>query len=243
MIQEIRRFNEAGNKQFIDLLVERPADIGAQAKALAFNDSLTVFDRKIQSSFQEPKTRFELGANLWPILGTGGTLNALSADPLLWNWIAAALMQSTIGAAQDLKLIGNQERWVVNPSSRKFYRHLFAGAFFAYQAHQENPARAMAVLCQPLARPGEVVAQFMATDDLGYSVVAEVATLLYFDPKTGGIKDGVSGSGPGSARRLAGDYFNQVKLTVDFKGMTAKEIIAILPREYDHLKPSFGIIS
>lgn len=237
MIPEIRRFNDEGNSMFIELLTERPSDMAARASRLAFEDRYTIHQPELSTTFPIPSTRLQLGANLWPYLGPKGPLAALSTDPLLWNWLAAALMLHIVGNPADVKLIGAQERWIVNPAARKFYRHLFAGAFFAYKAHCDNPARAMAVLCQQIGQPGEVVAQIMATEELGFSVAAEVATLLFFDPDTGSIKKGVSGSGAGSPRRLAADYLNQLKLTVDFKGMTAKQILEILPPEFDHLKP------
>lgn len=237
MIPEIRRFNDKGNSMFIELLTDRPSDVAARAKVLAFDDQYTIHQPELSTSFLVPSTRLQLGTNLWPHLGPKGPLAALSTDPLLWNWIAAALMLQIVGNPADVKLIGAQERWIVNPAARKFYRHLFAGAFFAYKAHSDNPARAMSVLCQQIGQPGEVVAQIMATEELGFSVAAEVATLLFFDPSTGKIKKGVSGSGAGSPRRLAADYLNQLKLTVDFKGMTAKEILEILPPEFEHLKP------
>ena len=237
MISKLRRFTDEGNSKFIELLSTAPADISILASQLSIDDSYTLQTPGVDSAFLVPKTRLELGANLITILGPSGPLNHLSSDPLLWNWLACSMMIHTVGDPADYKLIGAQERWVVNSASRRFYRHLFAGAFFAYMAHRDNPARAMSVLCQEIARPGEVVAQIMATDDLGHSVAAEVATLLYFDPSTGKIKKGVSGSGPGSPRRLAADYLNQLKLTVDFKGMGASEILSILPSEFDHLKP------
>ena len=237
MIPEIRRFNDDGNSMFIELLTERPLDVAARAKALSSDDKYTIHQPELATSFIVPSTRLQLGTNLWPLLGPKGPLAALSTDPLLWNWVAAALMLHVVGNPADTKLIGAQERWIVNPAARKFYRHLFAGAFFTFKAHSDNPARAMSVLCQQIGQPGEVVAQIMATEELGFSVAAEVATLLFFDPATGKIKKGVSGSGAGSPRRLAADYLNQLKLTVDFKGMTAQEILDILPAEFDHLKP------
>lgn len=237
MIPELRRFNDEGNSMFIELLTERPIDVAARASVLAFEDKYTIHQPELKTSFLAPSTRLQLGANLWPHIGPKGPLAALSTDPLMWNWVAAALMLHVVGNPAEVKLIGAQERWIVNPAARKFYRHLFAGAFFAYKAHSDNPARAMSVLCQQIGQPGEVVAQIMATEELGFSVAAEVATLLFFDPATGRIKKGVSGSGPGSPRRLAADYLNQLKLTVDFKGMTAREILEILPPEFDHLKP------
>ena len=237
MVPELRRFNDEGNSMFIELLTERPLDVAARAHSLASDDKYTIHQPELRTSFIAPSTRLQLGTNLWPLLGPKGPLAALSTDPLLWNWVAAALMLHVVGNPADTKLIGAQERWIVNPAARKFYRHLFAGAFFTFKAHSYNPARAMAVLCQQIVQPGEVVGQIMATEELGFSVAAEVATLLFFDPATGKIKKGVSGSGAGSPRRLAADYLNQLKLTVDFKGMTAQEILEILPAEFDHLKP------
>jgi hypothetical protein len=154
----------------------------------------------------------------------------------MWNWLAAACMPHLLGTPPDPSAIKATERWVLNQASFKYYRHLLAGAYFAFEPHSADPSKAMAILCQDILIPGEIVAQIQGTDDLAYSVGAEVATLLYFDDKKGKIKVGAGGKAGGSARRLATDFLNQIRLTVDFKGMEAREILELLPPEFDRFK-------
>jgi hypothetical protein len=234
-ISEIRRFTAAGNDRFIELITTRPNNLTDLVSDLAFSDEYTIKSH-LSTPFEVPKTRRDLGESLIKYLGEGQALRAFSRDPLLWNWISAALMPHLLGSPADFGYIGETERWILSQASFRYYRHLCAGAFFAYEAHADNPDRAMAILCQDIRRPGDVVGQIQGTEDLAYSVGAEVATLLYFDATTRQIKAGAGGKGPGSARRLAANYLNQIRVTVDFKGMKAKEIYDLLPAEFDRFK-------
>ena len=63
-----------------------------------------------------------------------------------------------------------------------------------------------------------------------------MATVFYVDPKTGKAKKGSGGAGPGSPRRLTAAYLNQIDLTVDYRGMSAEQVLRILPREFDKFK-------
>ena len=65
---------------------------------------------------------------------------------------------------------------------------------------------------------------------------AEVATILYIDPKTGKPKKGSGGAGAGSPRRLTAAYLNQIDLTVDYRGMSAEQVLSILPKEFDKFR-------
>jgi len=234
-IKEIRRFNVDGNQRFIQLLADKPQNISELAEDLAFDENLTI-SSNLNTQFGVPKTRLELGRELYKYLGSGQVLESFSRDPLLWNWIAAALLPHLLGDPANLSLIGAMDRWILSPRSFRYYRHLCAGAFFAFEAHAAAPERAMALLCQDITSPGEIVGQIQATEDLAYSVGAEVATKLYYDAATQTIKPKAGGKGPGSARRLAASYLNQIRVTVDFKGMSADEILDILPSEFDHFK-------
>lgn len=234
-IPEIRRFNSAGNARYIELVTSRPSNLNDLVEELAFDDLFTI-KSNLSTSFEVPSTRRDIGESLIKYLGEGQVLRAFSRDPLLWNWISAALMPHLLGRPADFGYIGETERWVLSQASFRYYRHLAAGAFFAYEAHSADPDKAMSILCQDIRRPGEVVGQIQGTEDLAYSVGAEVATLLYFDPILRQIKPGAGGKGPGSARRLAANYLNQIRVTVDFKGMTAHEIVGLLPAEFDRFK-------
>lgn len=234
-IPEIRTFNSLGNSKFISLIGERPADLIERVQDLAFDDAYTRKE-SLSTPFDVPKTRLDLGKALYKYIGPAGVMRSFSGDPALWNWLAAALMPALLGNPADFSMIKATERWVLNQASFKYYRHLLAGAYFAYEAHAAAPEKAMAILCQDILTPGEIVGQIQGTDDLAYSVGAEVATLLYYDANSGKVKPGAGGKGAGSVRRLASDFLNQIRVTVDFKGMSAQEIVELLPSEFDRFR-------
>ncbi|MEM9057223.1 MAG: hypothetical protein AAGD86_07085, partial [Pseudomonadota bacterium] len=63
--------------------------------------------------------------------------------------------------------------------------------------------------------------------------VIEAVMLLYFDPPKLAPKRGCqSGSRPGTIRRLV-RVLQQLDMTYDIFGMTGRELIALLPPEFD----------
>lgn len=241
-IPEIRRFNEAGNQVYVEIITSRSPNLSSRIAELVFDDQYTI-KSPLATEFKVPATRRELGEELIQFLGEGKVLRAFSRDPLLWNWISAALLPHILGTPADLGYLGETERWVLSQTSFRYYRHLCAGAYFAYEAHSGNPDRAMSILCQDIKRPGEIVGQIQGTEDLAYSVGAEVATKLYYDPVLKQIKPGAGGKGPGSARRLASAYLNQIRVTIDFKGMDADAILNMLPPEFDRFKAASSTVA
>ena len=121
---------------------------------------------------------------------------------------------------------------------RTYYRHYLSGPWSIYDAHRDDPARAMGLLCSPPKKPGEVVEQIASNQNLvGSPSLVQAVSDLYLDPKTGGHKRGAAGSRGGSARRLA-RVFQQLDLTWDLQAMSAAEIIELLPAEFNKFKPA-----
>lgn len=236
-IEFIRAFNEAGNKKYAELLAERPSDLIDQLKDLITSTDLS-FQVKPHSNLpKRPQTRFELGEALYKEFGA--SLPA-GVDPTsLWNWLGAAYLFFVIGASKDFDQIKNSARWMLSGSSRRLYRHLIAGPYWAYRAHSANPELAMCMLCQDVLTPGEIVEVVQSTPDIAYSVCAGVATALYYDPTTKKIKPGAGNkTGPGIARRLTANYLNQIRVNVDIRGMSVDDLLDMLPSEFDHFKTS-----
>lgn len=119
---------------------------------------------------------------------------------------------------------------------QRFYRHLLLGPYLIVRAHRDNPERAIALLCNPLWQPGEIAEQLASRKELVTNhAVAEAATRLYYDPATGSFKRGAGTKTRGAPRRLA-DLLNQLDLTYYLYGMTADELLALLPKEFDRFR-------
>lgn len=236
MISEIRRFNDLGNSKYIQLISERPDDLRQKLTDLANDASMSVGTPNLTTSFKIPTTRLELGEALYPILGPSGALGRYSRDALMWNWIAAKLFEYLVPDLDSQSKMGQSERWALSPSTRRYYRHFFAGAFFAYEAHHNNPEDAMAILFQPIRGGGEIVEQVQGTDEIAYSVCAAVATKLYYDSSENKLRSGASSKSSGSSRRLV-VVLNQLLVTLDLKGLGVDDILKLLPEEFDRFKP------
>jgi len=180
--------------------------------------------------------RLELAEILHDSIASNLRLKKLQSDQGLWSWLAAAWMPTLFENSPRSARIGEQARWILDLQKTRYYRHLLAGPYFIYNHHLPNPKKALSILGGSAIVPGELVGQIAASSDIAFSVGAEVATILYVDPKTGKAKKGSGGAGPGSPRRLTAAYLNQVDLTVDYRGMSAEQVLKILPKEFDKFK-------
>lgn len=115
---------------------------------------------------------------------------------------------------------------------QRYYCDLLAGPWRIYRTHRDDPARALAVLCQPLHTPGDLVEQLASRQELVTNRAFLAAkTTLYVDPQTRLPKRGGGGKSRGTARRLA-EVCNQFDVTWDVYATEAPELLERLPKEF-----------
>jgi hypothetical protein len=162
-----------------------------------------------------------------------------SDDAGLWNWLACAYFKLLLADAKDGRP-GAIARWVLRDSDfRRYYRHFIAGPYFIYQAHRDDPGRAMAVLCQRPGRPGDVVEQLVSRQELITNpAIMAIATRAMVDagppPQQ---RRGAGGKGRGSARRFVA-VMEQFSETWDLSAMTETELATLIPTEFGISLPS-----
>ena len=181
--------------------------------------------------------RLEAGRFLNEFLDAAG-IQSPERDQGLWAWLTLFHFDEVCPAdghgrrdpkdeARLMPLLDNHQR---------FYRHLLLGPYLIVRAHRDQPERAIAMLCNPVWKPGEIVEQLASRKELVTNrAVAEAATLLYYDAATGSFKRGAGSSVKGAPRRLAA-LLNQLDLTYYLYGMTAAELLALLPKEFDRFR-------
>ena len=104
------------------------------------------------------------------------------------------------------------------------------------RTHRDTPERALAVLCQPLHKPGDIVEQLASRQELVTNrAFIAAATRLYVDSTTQQPRSGSGGKSRGAPRRLA-DFCNQLDVTWDLYAMEADELIDKLPKEFDRFR-------
>jgi hypothetical protein len=238
----LRRFNQNGIDAATDLLDRIDAGEASDASAILNDPALTELIPDVGPfDVRSFTNRFEAGeyfsALLEPVVAKAGR-TAIARDKGLWTWLALAWMDVLAPPSGDgTRKLKAHNRWIPNVEDyRKYYRHLLAGPYLIYEAHKDDPARALAVLATPVEKPGEVVEQFASRQEMITSVSLMAAiTALYYDSARKQIKRGAAGKAGGSSRRLA-DVLGQFDVTWDIYGMPSDEILDLLPSEFDRFK-------
>ncbi len=183
--------------------------------------------------------RLELARYLHERFGSyGGT--DVRQDRGLWTWLALYWFEQLCPPRKDgRRKPGARARWIPDlDDAWRYYRHLLMGPYLIYGAHSDDPSRAMALLCQPLHRPGDLVEQLVSRQLLvTCPAVVGAATRLYYSEKRGTLRKGVGGKGAGSARRFA-SVLMQLDLTFDLHALTPEQLIELLPDEFDAYRRS-----
>jgi len=164
-------------------------------------------------------------------------VSGIERDIGLWSWLALYYFDQLCPADENGKRRpGEQARWILNASGRRYYRHLLAGPYFVYRAHRDNPARAMALLCGPLHAPNTAYWQLSENQQLLRNpAIVEAATILYYNTKNGKLRRGAGRHGLGGVKRFAA-VLSQFDVTWDLHSMSAQDIIEMLPGEFDGFK-------
>ena len=174
-----------------------------------------------------------MASSLWLIFGKGGPLFKMRADRDLWNWVSAAYLEPLVIADDRKEIntkIGGVDRWILSNSILYAHRHLISGPFFAFEANYPEEKNAMCQLATPVLMPGELVERISGKRQLASGSVCHLATLLYFDRKTNLLRDGIT-SKSGSPKKFS-YYFTQIDRTLDYEGMSAYELLDLLPKNF-----------
>ncbi len=236
---KLRRFNTSGLLAFADYrsaLVAEPTL--APPKELLEDEALTEsLNVAVDIELRSFATRLEAGIFLNDLVKQAGVAQP-ERDKGLWNWLTLFFFDEVCPKdghgrrepQDEARLIAQVDNF------QRFYRHLLLGPFLVVRAHEDNPARAMAFLCNPLWKPGEIAEQLASRKELVTNqAVAELATQLYYDPSKQTFRRGAGSSVKGAARRLAA-LLNQLDLTWYLYGMSGQDILRLLPKEFDRFR-------
>jgi hypothetical protein len=182
-------------------------------------------------------SRFEMTEYLYQRFSSAGmNLPALEMDLGLWTWLGLFYFEAHCRKEGGKYRPGAAVRWIAHLSYNRYYRHLVAGPFRIYRAHRDDPRRAMALLCGEPGTMGEVVEQIASRMQLVTNpAIVAVATALYYNPETGRNKTGAGGKEDGSPRRFAA-VLQQFDRTFDLRSVSAEDLLALLPREFDRFR-------
>lgn len=186
--------------------------------------------------------RREAGAYLADRLAPLG--NAAIADNYgLWSWLGMFYLEQAAGRDTDgrLQISVSDVPYVIDPQSDRrgdsqSHRNRLLAAWDIYTRHGD--ARARGLLSHPVSGMEQLADRLLgALEAYRAPGVMDLANRLYTDPATGMQKPGIASGGrnqkpPGGIARLR-DVLDQLYMTYDVYGMTAEQLLALLPPEFD----------
>lgn len=234
----LRRLNEKGIQEFgvfLDALSANPM-LTPPTEILEDSEKSGNFPAKVEVENRFFANRFDAAKYLYEKFIEAG-LSDSDLDRGVWAWLTLFWFDTLRPpAGKKAKWPGERARWIPSESRdyKKFYRHLLAGPWRVYRFHSDNPECARVVLCGSLYAPGEASEQILSRQEVVTNRgVVGLATKMYYDPRAKKIKRGAAGKGPGSLRRFANDFLNQFDMTWDLYAMTADQVAALLPKEFN----------
>ena len=235
----LRRLNEKGIEEFgafLDALSVNPI-LAPPTEILEDPAKSANFPTKVEVENRSFANRFDAAKYLYEKFIEAGVSDT-DLDRGVWAWLTLFWFDTLRPPAgkKVKKWPGERARWIPPESHdwKKFYRHLLASPWRVYRFHRDNPERARVVLCGPLYAPGEASEQILSRQGIVTNRgVVELATRLYYDPVGKKVKRGAASKGAGTFRRFANDFLNQFDMTWDLYAMTADQVAALLPKEFN----------
>lgn len=232
---KLRQFNEEGLRVFERFIDSCSTNAPKPYPDNALFDTLYSEPVGIDIAIERRKfgTRLELAEHLYKLFESANFHPSLS-ETKIWAWLACFFFQEICPKKKGGSWNpGNISRWVPRSNDfRTYYRHLIAGPYFIYRAHNDDPSRAMAVLCQLPGRPGDLVEQLASRQQIITNpAIMQIATDWFVDPSTGKQNRYANSKRTGGARRFI-SVLAQYDVTWDLSIMSADELRELLPSEF-----------
>lgn len=235
---KLRRFNQRGIERFSDYRKNLLMDPTAAPPLEWLEDSgLTEVVADVEVEKRNFSKRFDAGVYLVELISKAG-IELPERDAGLWTWLTLFFFDEVCPSDSSGEREPMAEERLVPKigNYQKFFRHLLLGPYLIVRAHRDDPKRAMALLHNPVWGPGDIPAQLAARKEMvTNAAVVGAATKLYYDAANDELKPGSGSKVKGAPRRLA-IVLKQLDLTYYLYGLSADELLALLPKEFDRFR-------
>lgn len=249
----IRRLNDEGIRrmeEFIQSLKTETPQTTEQAHALLTDPETSA---SLPNSVEVDRDRrfsrrFELAEYLHQTVPRTGVRD-FTKDKGLWSWLTLLWFDQVCIAkkAGGVRKPGEMHRYIPELDNfRTYYRHLLLGPFVIYGLHEDEPQRALCMLCQSPSIHPDTAEQLASRQDMIQSpAIIATANAFYYDASKRDIRKGATsyfrtGGGsigrPGTVRRLV-DLAMQFDRTYDHLACTASAFATLLPDEFERFVP------
>lgn len=232
---KMHRLNSRGIKRFRDFLQEarREATLNLPSELLDDSRFTETLRPTIDIEQRYLLQRSEAAEYLHQVL-SGMSEDKLSQDEGLWTWLSVFLFDSVCPKSAETRLIRNDYCYVFEPMNpRHFYRHLL---FCAWNVKRLAPVHNRLFLQSRVAVLDKLTTEVMKRLFLlRIPCIFEVLDRLYWDPRAGRARPGVTGSitRAGDLTRRFPTRIRQLEKTYDLAVLTADQLIELLGSEFD----------
>ena len=157
-------------------------------------------------------------------------------NPNLWSWLTLFWFDQLCPIEKNGKRnVKEIVKYICSSDFQKYYRHIVAGSYEIYYLHRDEYARLF--LYSPLFIHNDFMEQTASRQGIitnkGF---IQMIDKLYWDINLKKPKIGASSPKKmGNLRRLI-SIVNQMELTYDLRSMSKKEILSLIPSEFDMWK-------
>ena len=185
--------------------------------------------------------RREAGQYLEERLEPLGTVR-VAGNAYLWSWLGIFYLEQMVQDKTRRSGEYTERAYLVDPQSnatREYSHHRLMMAYDIWTQHRED---AWFMLNEPVVSLGQFTLRLVSAPEVFRSEgVVPLAHTLYADKASGKLRARALGqtraeASAGSLPRLV-DVLNQLSLTYDVYGMTAEQLLDLLPPEFDRFKP------
>lgn len=245
-ILQLRSFNERGMAQTHRVLADLAFGREVDLEKFITNDDLTEIHSDDSVVLLQPfENRFKAAQYFNDLLAPyEKTIPDIERNAGLWTWLAFCWIDLIAPAqGEGRRKLGEWRRWILS-NDRKRHRHLLATPYRIYRTHVDELSCILVVLCGPVETPGNITEQIASRQDIVKSRnIMKAITEMYYIPELQSAEEDLKSSrigqlrvgAPTSAARL-GKVLGQFYLTWDMFGMEPKEIMAMLPPEFEGYK-------
>jgi hypothetical protein len=229
----VRRLNDRGLTQFRAFLqtIRAGAEFQPNPAILYVDDFSAPLSRPIRIEARRFRNKYDAAAYLTDVLAPIDA-PGLGDDAGLWSWLALFYFEQLSPRGADGKRRPREDyHYVLGSTSRDAQRHLLAGPFKIYGMHRE---KARLLLYPPVNQHGSFIWDLGSRRDLITNRgLVEAIDRLYWDRRTSRPRRGATTvTRAGNLRRLTA-VVQQLDFNYDLYGMTADEILGLLPPEFD----------
>lgn len=231
------------SKAYLAALRAGQVDVPFPVHVLSEPDYAKVLDPAIDVEERSFANRREAGQYLQERLARLSSENIVQ-NYGLWSWLGMFYFNSLVNrdshGRPDLGR-DSDAAYILDPAVPGWgdNRHRLLMAYETHVIHGEN---AWLILDQPVNSAGQLTNRLSGKPTIFRSQgIVKLAHLLYADPATGTTKRGFGGGGqnqrsPGNLMRFI-DVLDQLYMTYDVYGMTAEELMKLLPSEFRRWLP------